>query len=256
MLLLAAIIFLPDNAGALQTKAPQIRKIDQQLIEAAEKGALDLVDKLILQGANVNARNESGETPLHLATNRKLAELLIAKGADVNAKDDAFKMTPIFNASLEITELLAAKGADLNAQAKDGVTPLCWTVYWNMMDKAKFLIAKGANVNGTPGAKTPLQIAANWGKREFAELLIAKGADVNARDDGGWTALHWAAFEGGPAMAALLIAKGADKNARAKDGAEFFPPSATPLDVAEKVKSADTAAYLRSQGCKRSSEIK
>jgi len=256
LLLFAVVISFPENSGALQTKAPQVRKIDEQLFEAVEKGAPDPVAKLISQGANVNARNESGETPLHRAANRSVAELLIVKGAGVNATDEDFKMTPIFNANLEVTELLAGKGADLNARSKGGVTPLGWTVYWDQLDKAKFLIAKGASVNGAPGFKTPLQIAANWGKRAFAELLIARGADVNAKDEDGWTALHWAAFEGGAEMAAFLIAKGADKNARAKLGADMFPAMATPLDVAERIKMLDTAAYLRSQGCKRSSEIK
>ncbi len=45
---------------------------------------------LITKGANVNAKNPNGRTPLFNATvegSKETAELLIAKGADVNAKD-------------------------------------------------------------------------------------------------------------------------------------------------------------------------
>jgi hypothetical protein len=46
---------------------------------------------LIRQGANVNARGDSGETPLHQAKSRQAAELLISKGADIEAKDTDFE---------------------------------------------------------------------------------------------------------------------------------------------------------------------
>jgi hypothetical protein len=45
----------------------------------------------IRQGANVNARGDSGETPLHQAKSRQAAELLISKGADIEAKDTDFE---------------------------------------------------------------------------------------------------------------------------------------------------------------------
>ena len=60
---------------------------------------------------------------------KEIAELLIAKGADVNAKD-ADGVTPLHDAASdgrkETTELLIAKGADVNAKNDESGTPLDW----------------------------------------------------------------------------------------------------------------------------------
>ena len=72
---------------------------------------------------------------------------------------------------------------------------------------------------------TPLNRAAIKGKTERAKVLLAKGADVNAKDDDGWMALHYAAFHGHTELAEVLLAKGADANAKTKKGS-------TPLYIA------------------------
>ncbi len=58
------------------------------LHEAAERGDLDLIEKEIVEGANINSQNgRDGETPLQRAATRgqiEAAELLLSKGADVN----------------------------------------------------------------------------------------------------------------------------------------------------------------------------
>jgi ankyrin repeat protein len=241
----------------LKIGSTQPKEIDTQLLEAVQGNEIKKVKDLIAQGANVNTRNEFGETPLHLAQSKEMAEFLLSKGADLHARDNEFGMTPLFNAPKGIFELLISKGADVNARSKKGLTPLAWSAYGDDLDRIELLISKGADVNSVgDDLKTPLHIAANWNKIEIAKLLISKGARVNARDHLGWTPLHWAAFEGGPEVVQLLIAKGVEKNARATQPWSIFPAGSTPVDISEKAKRFDMAAFLKSKGCKRGGDVK
>jgi len=97
---------------AAQPELPTANASDASLWEAARSGEIELAKKAIDDGANVNAKKEDGETPLHVAVvaaldsgDNKVIELLIENGADVNAKivsGRAQGMTP-----LDITELLS-----------------------------------------------------------------------------------------------------------------------------------------------------
>ena len=239
------------------SEAGEAREVQQSpstaLMEAARKGDLAAVKRLVSKGINVNARDESGYTPLHVTQSKAVAELLIVRGANIEARDLDFQMTPLFNASPQVAELLVAKGADVNARAKSGLTPLHWAVYWDMTERINLLIAAGARVDARDEyQRTPLHLAANWGKAQIVTILLARGADVDAKDDSGWTPLHWAAMEGTPEAVRLLIEKGANQNALTTAATGGFPDGSTPLDIAEKIGHADMAAFLQSIGCNRS----
>lgn len=81
---------MAGNKDEDREAGPSQAGLNQRLFEAASEGAADVVGELLGQGADVNAVNAYGSTPLHLAASGGSAELiaaLVAAGADVNAKD-------------------------------------------------------------------------------------------------------------------------------------------------------------------------
>jgi ankyrin repeat protein len=101
---------------------------------AADQGVMNIVKLLLAAGVDVDAKGETGRTPLWSACYQKkvaVAELLIAEGADVNAKNKE-GWTPLHSAArFDFTALaksLIDKGADVNAKDDSGWTPLYWAV--------------------------------------------------------------------------------------------------------------------------------
>jgi cytohesin len=146
------------------------------ILNAATGGDIEAVKEFLVAGADVNAKERRGQTPLHAATYRghtALVELLIANDADVNALSVNGK-TPLDWANDEIADLIRKHGgkhSTINMAAGAG----------NAEGVKEFLVA-GADVNADMYGGTPLHRAAVWGHKEIVELLIDKGADVNVKD--------------------------------------------------------------------------
>jgi serine/threonine protein kinase len=144
---------------------------------------------------------------------RELIDFLLLKGADINA-NSVRNFTPLVSAihrgNTEIAKFLVAKGADVNGKSFDNSTPLVSAIHGGNTEIAKFLIANGADVNGKSWRSyTPLLVAAGKGDTELVNLLIANRADINGEDSYGSTPLQVAVQRGHPEIVELLRSYGA-----------------------------------------------
>ncbi len=109
---------------------------------------MNKIKRLIEEGADVNAKDDNGDLPLHYAVrndNRDLVELLIEEGADVNTKDKDGQSPLHWAKSEEIAELLIEEGADVNAKDDEGRSPLELAVERNNRDTVYLLLKHGIN---------------------------------------------------------------------------------------------------------------
>lgn len=182
-----------------------------EIHDAARNGDLVRVKALLKNNPDlVFSKDTNGCTPLLIALStdhEDVAKWLLSSGADVNARDNRGE-TPLYFAaagSRDLVKLLLANKADVNAQDNNGDTPLHEAAYTINKDTAELLIAHKADVNAKDNyGDTPLLMAAINDPTDVAELLLANKADVNARDKGGWTPLRLAASNDNNDMVKLL----------------------------------------------------
>lgn len=183
-----------------------------EFFEAVKQGDLPEVQRLVEEGADVNACDDYRVTPLLWALFHRHAEIaayLVEKGAEVNYQEYP-EGTPLIYAveQPEILSLLLSAGADADlALPPGGETALHAAVVANAREAVQRLIHAGADVNarvhsgvGTylfgGGAKlwgeTPLHFAAAYADREVIEGLLAAGADPSLPNEHGELAAAYA----------------------------------------------------------------
>lgn len=119
-------------------------------VEEVRKNRINNVRALIQEGVDVNARDVFGNNAgLHWAASLGLAEmarLLIDNGADLDIRNDEGN-TPLHWAAgegqKELVVILIAHGADINARGKNGWTPLRWAEAQSQKEIARILMAAG-----------------------------------------------------------------------------------------------------------------
>jgi len=176
-------------SGALLTSAVHAAEIDSVLMEAMRIADVQKVNEALAKGASANAYanmiEQSYITPLMYAALSsgvnavEIARILIGKGADVNAKD-LLGWTPLTYASFygryELAALFLEKGADPNARSNVGWTPLMYAARSGHAEIGRLLIAKGAVADlVSKDGKTALSIAASNERTSFVEFLNKGG---------------------------------------------------------------------------------
>jgi ankyrin repeat protein len=189
-----------------------------------------VVELLLAAKADVNAKNNRGETALRLAARdgyEDVVELLRRHGAHESPKPefaahDRLASMESFRKAVEEDDVKRVKAqlkynSDLVVSRDyNGWTPLHYAVLRGKRNLAELLLANQADVNAKDkDGATPLIWAAKKGYKDVADLLLASKADVNAKENSyAKTPLHFAAEEGHKDVAKLLLAHKADINAR------------------------------------------
>jgi len=140
---------------AADAKPRRSDPLDRAIYEAAQEGDIEVIDRLLQAGANVNAAVGGDGSPLiaaaragHLA----VVKHLLDRGADPNM--------PVYG-----------DGAPLLAAAEKGKTAV-----------VSLLLDRGANIElVVPGDENALIQASGSGRLDAVKLLVARGANVNAR---------------------------------------------------------------------------
>ena len=205
------------------------------LMLAAGVGSLDAVKILLEAGADVNAVDSFGATPLMFGI-RDIAKVrvLLDAGARANEKSKqnqtALLLAASTTGSIETVRLLVTKGADPKAIGAAGRTGLIMAANQNDLAMVQFFLDQGVNVNAVDSTDksghTALMAAAAQANTAMVKALIQKGADVNmATTDAATvkngplafkdrTALMMAAPYGSPEMIRTFIDSRANMNAR------------------------------------------
>ena len=143
------------------------------LHDDARTGDIQRLKLALDQGANLEARDRTGETPLYSAA--------VAGQSDT-------------------VEMLIKRGADVQARNGKGLTLLHVAAYGGQIDLATLLINSGADVNDSKNRfnTTPLHLAAEENQLSMVELLLAQGAKVDAEEMNGYAPItqagwreHW-----------------------------------------------------------------
>lgn len=202
--------------------------IDEQLIIALKKRDFATAEGLLAQGADINARNNRGETPAYFfSENQSLPMLqwLVDRGADLNLWNDEHE-TPLFRAvktnDAKAVDFLLNAGADVNIPNKRLISPVLQTVLshkdHNVLER---LLQANPDLDAASETQTTAVVAAAAaGKANYVAMLLDAGADPETADQLGQGLLHAAVLSFEASVLATVIDKAPylDPNYAARSG--------------------------------------
>jgi ankyrin repeat protein len=196
--------------------------LNEQLLQATQRGDREAALKLLQEGADINARDVQGRTPVMIATYQHHTEMvreLLQAGADVNIRDNN-KENPLLHAGaqgwLDILKLAIEAHADTSLTNRFGgisIIPASERGYVEVVRELLTCTAINVNHINNLGWTALLEaiVLSDGGKahQQIVQLLIDHGADVNLPDKDGITPLLHARKRGFTEIEHILQKAGA-----------------------------------------------
>jgi hemoglobin len=135
------------------------------LHEAALAGEAELAAVLIRSGADPDAQEQEGHTPLYRASTGEVARVLLVAGASADVQSGPTRGTPLHQAArrgyAQVAAALLDHGADIEARDGKGQTPLRRAVNCRQLSVVQLLIQRGADPHADDNRRvTPANVAA------------------------------------------------------------------------------------------------
>lgn len=221
---------------------------------AIRRDDVSAVQGMLLRYTDPNALNALGNPALTQAARdqswKVFDALLTAPGVRIdepNARDETALMYLCILGQTDRARALIAAGAQVN---RLGWTPLHYAASKAQVDTARMLIERGAIVNAPgPDGTTPLMMAALSGKPDIVRLLLAHGADPTMFNAAHETAADWARKRNHQSLAAGLDDAARKAQDRRSGAADAVAPAQAPQAAAPapeaKAGAEDASSFSR-----------
>lgn len=159
----AISICLAITLSFLTMAQENVQSPNKMLLAASSCGDVQGIKKAISLGADVNCKDDQGNTPVNLG-----------------AKLSNYKQVKYF---MEL-------GAHINTPNNDNITPLHYSVEYNNVNMVKLLLENGANIDARDlSQEAPIHWAGWTGNIASAKLLLKFGANPLTQNSTGVTPL-------------------------------------------------------------------
>ncbi|XP_077899454.1 ankyrin repeat and death domain-containing protein 1B isoform X3 [Ictidomys tridecemlineatus] len=179
---------------------------------AAMHGHSPAVQVLLTQWQEVNRTNENGETPFFLAVeggHEECSKVLLAAGSDINIPNKlnvSVLQTATRNGHTSLVNFLLSENIDLHQRMEPKESPLHLAVINNHVTVVNSLLSAQHDIDIlNQRQQTPLHVAADLGNVELVETLLMAGCDLKVVDKQGKTALAVASRSNHSLVVDMLI---------------------------------------------------